>query len=384
LDAVRRHAADLADRLAETERVTVSGGWEYDRRTGLIVLSGRLADLLGLPAAMLTPADLWRRTHPADARRATAVVTGAIRTGRVRRFPLRLAGRDGTVRHLVVSCRPSTVDAPVWGVAHDVTGVEDVRVAAAVAADRRAERRLVDRFHRQLLPDRLPRVPGVGIAAAYRAVPGRLDSGGDWYDAVPAPGGGVVVAVGAVVAHGRHEIAAMGTASAALRAYAVEDPNPGRILARLNRFMGVTFGDTGHATAAVAHLDPDRARLRVASAGHLAPLLVAPAGPDTDPDVVPTGWPGPALGVVRAPAYPVEELPVRPGAALCLYTDGLVDRRGPGVGTEIRGLVGVLARAHREVGARSARALLDRVLAGMRVGDPVDDDICLAIVSATR
>lgn len=386
LDAVRRHAADLADRLAETERVTIAGGWEFDRRTGLIVLSGRLADLLGLPVAMLSPGDLWRRAHPADARRATAVVAGAMRTGRDRRFPLRLAGRDGVVRHFVVSCRPSTVDDPVWGVAHDVTGIEDVRIAAAVTADRRAERRLVDRFHRELLPDRLPDVRGARVAAAYRAVPDRLDSGGDWYDAVSVPGGGLVVAVGGVVAHGRHAVAVMGPVRAALRAYAIEDPNPGWILARLNRFMTATFGDTAHATAAVVHFDPDlhpdAGRLRVANAGHLAPLLVVPVGPDRDPDVIPTGWPGPALGVTPVPKFPVEELPMRSGAALCLYTDGLVDRRDGGVGTEIRRLLHVLARSHREVGAGSARQLLDRVLARMLPADPTDDDVCLAILAA--
>jgi PAS domain S-box-containing protein len=383
LDAMRRHAAELADRLAETERVTVAGGWEFDRRTGLIVLSGRLADLLGLPAAMLSPRDLWRRAHPTDARRANAVVAGAMRTGRVRRFPLRLAGRGGVVRHFVVSCRPSTTDEPVWGVAHDVTGLEDVRIDAAVTADRRAERRVVDRFHRELLPDRMPGVRGARVAAAYRAVPGRLDSGGDWYDAVPAPRGGVVIAVGGVVAHGRHEVAVMGPARAALRAYAIEDPDPGRILARLNRFMAATFGETAHATAAVAHFDPDDGRLQVASAGHLAPLLVAPAGPHADPDVIPTGWPGPPLGLTRTPKYPVEELPMRPGAALCLYTDGLVDRRGMGVGTEIRALIGVLARAHREVGPGAPRDLVDRVLAGMLTGDPTDDDVCLAVLATT-
>ena len=49
----------------------------------------------------------------------------------------------------------------------------------------------------------------------------------------------------------------MGPVRAALRAYAIEDPNPGRILARLNRFMTATFRDTAHATAAVVHFDPD-------------------------------------------------------------------------------------------------------------------------------
>lgn len=383
LEAVRRHAAELADRLNETERVTVAGGWELDRRSGLIVLSGRLADLLELPVAMLPPEDLWRRVHPADARRAAAVVAGTIRTGRIRRFPLRVALDGGRVRHLVVSCRPSTVDVPAWGVAHDVTDAVNARIDAAMAADRRAERRLVDRFHRQMLPDGIPEVPGARIAAAYRAVPDRLDSGGDWYDAVPAPGGGVVVSVGGVVAHGRHEAAVMGPVRAALRAYAIEDPDPGRILVRLNRFMAATFGGSAHATAAVVHYEPLDGRIRVASAGHLAPLLVEPAGAGGDPNVIPTGWPGPPLGVAPVVTYPVEELPFASGAALCLYTDGLVDRRGSEVGsevgTEVRGLLRVLSRAHRESG--SARELLDRILAGMLLEDPRDDDVCLLVVS---
>src|SRR5581483_8933747 len=45
--------ARLAAELAETQRLTRSGTWDLDPRTGMIVLSSRLRGLLGLPSSTI-------------------------------------------------------------------------------------------------------------------------------------------------------------------------------------------------------------------------------------------------------------------------------------------------------------------------------------------
>ncbi|MYS48447.1 phosphatase, partial [Streptomyces sp. SID5998] len=49
--------------------------------------------------------------------------------------------------------------------------------------------------HEELLPSRLPRVPGVQLAARHRTGP---RGGGDWYDALPLPDAALGLAVGSV------------------------------------------------------------------------------------------------------------------------------------------------------------------------------------------
>ena len=63
------------------------------------------------------------------------------------------------------------------------------------------ERGVAETLQHSLLPDRLPDLPGLRLAARYR--PGAVGTqvGGDWYDVVPLPGGRVGLVMGDVVGH---------------------------------------------------------------------------------------------------------------------------------------------------------------------------------------
>ncbi|MEU0219505.1 SpoIIE family protein phosphatase [Streptomyces sp. NPDC006265] len=100
-------------------------------------------------------------------------------------------------------------------------------------------------------------------------------------------------------------------------------------------------------------LDQDRDEITLCSAGHLPVIALPPDGPACRLGA-PVGVP---LGVNDA-AYvvPFEEatLPLPPGSALVLYTDGLVERPG----TDIEAQVDVLTHT------------VDVALKGARVDDP--------------
>ena len=373
-----------ADQLAETQRLTRSGSWQLDPETFTIVVSPELRDLLGLPLTKLHLEELARRVHPEDLPGVTATAENTWITGTPGTAEVRVAGLDGTVHELIVSCRPGSGSRALWGVVHDVTRIrEDLRAELRVQADWHAERRTVDSFHRSMLPRTLPAVPGVGLAAVYLPAPERLDVGAAWYDALPVHGDQILLSVGKVAGHDRRPAAAMGHMLAVLRAYALDDPDPAGLLARFNRFLTDTREDDTFVTAVVALYQPDTGRLRVANGGHPAPLVIS-LDRDGDPTVTLLAPAGPALGILPEAGFGEHDLGLPPGAAFCAYTDGLTDRHNDPTAAGGRRLPHIAAQAFGRLSAEppTAAALAEGIVHDMLGGAAPDDDICMAVMWA--
>jgi anti-sigma regulatory factor (Ser/Thr protein kinase) len=229
------------------------------------------------------------------------------------------------------------------------------------------EHRSAVALQRSLLPEGVPDIVGVDLAVRY--LPARDEVGGDWYDVVDLPGGLVGVAIGDVAGHGVRAAALMGQLRTALRAYALDGYPPGEALKRLDRLLHTVRGE-GMATAAYAVLDPLTGVVRIASAGHLPPVVVSTSGEARVLDVVPA----PPLGTLPFGTYLETESTVGPGEALMLYTDGLVERRREPLTTGIERL-----RAHASVVA-SADMLCERVLRRLIPAEGADDDVAMVVV----
>jgi sigma-B regulation protein RsbU (phosphoserine phosphatase) len=189
-------------------------------------------------------------------------------------------------------------------------------IGRARVADR--ERRIAETLQRSLLPDVLPGLEGFELAARF--VPGAgVEVGGDWYDALPLPQGGLAVVIGDVAGKGLRAATLMGELRAGLRAYAIEGGGPRATLTRLDRLAR----RNGHmATAVLLHLQAGGERLEFCSAGHLPPLHI---GADGRASFLTGGTAPPLLAYGEGdPAVP---LPLERGARVLLYTDGLVERR---------------------------------------------------------
>jgi phosphoserine phosphatase RsbU/P len=215
-------------------------------------------------------------------------------------------------------------------------------------------------LQRSLLPT-APRVEGLDVAARY--VPADGDLGGDWYDVFRLPGERIGIVMGDVAGHGLPAAVIMGRLRSALRAYALEHQNPAEVLRLLDMKISY-FEDGAVATVVYAVAEPPYSNFMVSSAGHLPPYLVSADGAVCATDV----RPDPPLGV-RSPSD--ESLPrhavtvqLPPGASLCLFTDGLVERR-PAAG----------ARQADQLGTG-----LTRLMSALRPGDA--DDACDAILDA--
>ena len=387
---LRRRAGRLAEQLSETQRVTHAGTWGLDPRTGVIELSLGLRELLRLPSSAIRQEVLWQRVHPDDLEKAMAIAERTMRTGQPQIVELRVADLDGVVHELIVSCRITTTHPEgtrntrsLWGVTHDVTEAREEQIRQQMRADWRAQRRVLDRMQLAMFPRDVPGIDGVDLAAGYVAAPDRLDNGGDWYDILPVDNG-VVLSVGGVAGQDNNPIAVMGPVRAVLRAYALEDPNPARILFRLNRFLiAAGYRDGTYVTAVVAHYQPGPRRLTLANAGHPAPLLLEPTG------ATPVTEAGPALGILPDAQFTSTELALEPGAALCAYTDGLTDphvdlshpseQRLNRIAFEVYQQLSVEAL----LGGPIAQRLLDDLLQEMLASSSRDDDVCLAILRVT-
>ncbi|MER7717429.1 PP2C family protein-serine/threonine phosphatase [Streptomyces flaveolus] len=172
----------------------------------------------------------------------------------------------------------------------------------------------------ELLPSRLPRVPGVRLAARRRAGP---RGGGDWYDALPLPDAALGLAVGSVTGCGPSAVAATGRLRASLRAYAVmEGEDPVAVLSDLELLLRLTE-PARSATALFGYCEPALRRITLAGAGHSPPLLIG----ERRTEFVETSVSAP-LGMLACWEAPSVELQAAPGETVLLYTDGLLHRTG--------------------------------------------------------
>lgn len=172
----------------------------------------------------------------------------------------------------------------------------------------------------ELLPSRLPRVPGVRLAVRHRA---SGHGGGGWYDALPLPEGALGLAVGSVSGSGPSAVAAMGRLRASLRAYAVmEGEDPVAVLSDLELLLRLTE-PARTATALFGFAEPALGRIVFAGAGHAPPLIVG----ERRTEYVETTLSAP-LGMLTCWEAPSVELSPAPGETVLLYTDGLLRRTG--------------------------------------------------------
>jgi phosphoserine phosphatase RsbU/P len=130
-------------------------------------------------------------------------------------------------------------------------------------------------LQRSLVPSALPTVRGAEVAARY--VPGSGHVGGDWYDVFVLPSGELGMVVGDVAGSGLGTAVIMGRLRSALRAYALEFRGPAEVLGKLDRKMQYFEEADVMATVSYAVLDPDTGQLAISSAGHLPPVIAAPA-----------------------------------------------------------------------------------------------------------
>jgi phosphoserine phosphatase RsbU/P len=126
-----------------------------------------------------------------------------------------------------------------------------------------------------LLPRSSPLIPGFRVSGL--TIPAG-SVGGDWYDFIPLSDGRWGLVLADVSGKGTAAALLMSATRGMLRSLAQTGSGPAEVLTRLNNMMIEDFPSGRFVTMVYAELDPSTRVLRIACAGHLAPLLVDPSG----------------------------------------------------------------------------------------------------------
>jgi len=257
---------------------------------------------------------------------------------------------------------------------HDESMIVALAGAAGLAIDHARlfgeVRSEAEEFQRLLLPQ-LPDLRPIEAATLYRpATIGRI--GGDWYDAIRLSDDSCAVVIGDVGGHSMEAAAEMAQIRSMLRTLLYErHGSPGAVLTRLDRMLQATT-EIPIATACLALLE--RAglgwRLHWSTAGHPAPLLLAPRKPGRYLDAEP----GLPLGVDCGVARPDRSDRLPGGATLVFFTDGLVEDRERHIDEGLAALAQIATRQSDPCPERLCRALADRC-----PGDGSDDMAIMAL-----
>jgi PAS domain S-box-containing protein len=211
----------------------------------------------------------------------------------------------------------------------DLALAEDLAARASVAIDNArlySERDYIaTTLQQSLMPDRLPDIPGVDLAARYRAAGEGNEVGGDFYDIYRTGESSWAIAIGDVRGKGPGAAVVTGLARYTLRTASLSESVPSRVLGTLNEAMVLQPADDRFCTVAYARLEPgDQGSIlmTLAVGGHPLPLVLR-----ADGTVETAGSPGTLIGFVPDPEVVDETVELQPGDSLVLYTDGVSEAR---------------------------------------------------------
>jgi phosphoserine phosphatase RsbU/P len=188
-------------------------------------------------------------------------------------------------------------------------------------------RELADTLQRSLLPSHLPDIPGVQLAARYRAGADGVFVGGDTYDVLPLPGDRWMVLIADVCGTGAEAAAITSLTRHTARASALTGAGPEAVLAAVNTALlheQQAAGPLRFVTACCLVVEPHATGVhtRVSVAGHPLPLLR-----DADGSVTEIGTPGQPLGIDAGARSGELRVELSAGSTLVLYTDGVTEAR---------------------------------------------------------
>jgi serine phosphatase RsbU (regulator of sigma subunit) len=264
-----------------------------------------------------------------------------------------------------------------------LAGMTALILAVVTRQRRRAEesvRDIATTLEESLLPRRLPELPRVQTATYFRPAGVGDRVGGDFYDVFESGADCFGLALGDVRGKGASAAALTALARYTLRATALHERVPSRVLAELNdavwrQHRGDEFCSVVYATLDVARSAP---LLTLACGGHPLPLLLRAGG-----DVRQLGEPGMLLGIDHHPSLADHVAELAEGDTVLFYTDGLTDAHAPDRVVAVSELEDVLASC---AGATPAQIVdeIERALLESAPGEPRDDVAMVVLQVADR
>jgi sigma-B regulation protein RsbU (phosphoserine phosphatase) len=256
----------------------------------------------------------------------------------------------------------------------DLEVAEELARRAAIAVENArvhaARTHIATTLQRSLLPPRLPVIPGLAIAARFRAAGTATEVGGDFYDLFEGRDRWMVM-MGDVTGKGPGAAAITSLARYTMRTAAQYEDDVPRMVQRLNRTLGGDPDRRQICTAVCVGIrersDGVGAGLDIVCAGHPSPLLIAADRPHR------------AVGAFPEGGWTLTQQELGAGDTLVLYTDGVTDTRGPEgrFGTER------LEALLRDIGPADADVVAARIDEALLAFGEQRDDVAVLVLQGT-
>ena len=249
------------------------------------------------------------------------------------------------------------------------------RAVALAEAHLEQTQGLAAALQRSLTPPALPDIPGIDLAAAFQPA-SQFQVGGDFYDIFPIDSGTWGLTIGDVCGKGPEAAGRTSCARYSMRAAAIHETEPSRVLAVVNKALLVDAEpllDAPFVTALFLRLQAHSggATVGFAVAGHPLPTLLHANG-----TVEQLGHPGTLLGVLPLLSTTDTKVELEPGDTLVLITDGVLDSGQPRL--EQGGFEAVL----RSCQGMSPQRIAARIHAAVTSAQA--DDVAILVLQAGR
>jgi len=258
----------------------------------------------------------WQVTaHPDDFLEIMRKWSHSLATGEAFEMELRMRRRDGVFHWFLARAEPMRDENGQimrWYGSHvDINEQKLVLERTKTVAET---------LQRVFLPEKLPQKADLRLDAVY--LPAEKDGliGGDWYDAFELPDGRLIVSIGDVCGHGLQASVVVGRLRQAVLTLAFKIEDPAELLREIDHIHSYQNPDVV-VTALVGMIDPSHTVMVYAAAGHPPPLIADQSGELAR--VLPYG--DLPLGVDGTRPRRTHRVPIKPGAVIALYTDGMTE-----------------------------------------------------------
>ncbi len=226
-------------------------------------------------------------------------------------------------------------------------------------------------IQQSLLPKKIPQLPGIAVATAWR--PARA-VGGDYFDVLRLEGNRLAVCIAEVSGKGVPAALLMANVQASLRASVRELDSPARVCGIVNGMLRESIAANKFVTFFCGVLDANTRTFRYCNAGHPYPILVSAGAART------LDHGGAVLGVFPSWNYQDFNVNLKSGDRLLLFTDGITEAenaQGEEFGVK---RVAAFGEAHA---ASSAAELNEQLLAQVSdyCGAKFQDDATLVVLA---
>jgi sigma-B regulation protein RsbU (phosphoserine phosphatase) len=184
-----------------------------------------------------------------------------------------------------------------------------------------SELELAKDVQKMLLPQEIPVIPGIEIAAFSR--PAQI-VGGDYFDFIEFSNGFHGLAIADVAGHGVSASLHMASIQALLRTLVPVNKSPAAVVGQVHKLFIHNIRFETFVTFFIGAFDPSTKKFTFCNAGHQPPLVLHQSG-NNGASVEMLGPTGAAIGLVEEAEFTEKTIELQAGDLLVLYTDGVTE-----------------------------------------------------------